>query len=188
MNVIEIQDWAKEWVVAGSLFNVSVLIGRGKDARKFVYNESVPVFAINTALEFYEDSHYVVMVQAHFKELQHLPMFENSTIIHISKIYMKQNGLVPGCTPSIFLSFLIQNMKSDSTIYLQGFSMDETCNTKFPSPIPKSRVYDWSRQVEAFRRCQTLADAYKINLILIDKNTKLPFMKNGVPKMEHLHD
>ena len=185
MTVIEIDTFVKDWDLLKVIDKVAI-IGRGRDAAKYKYIPNIPVFAINSALEFYPDANMVVMVQAHYKELKDLPLFANSTILHFNRKFQVSNGLVPGCTPAIFLSFLLKQMKRGSTIYLQGFSMDEEKNTKYPSPLKSSQVYNWVKQVTAFQKCQQLAEHQGIQLILIDENPKLPFIKHSVPNQEDI--
>jgi hypothetical protein len=163
-----------------------VVVGRGKCASKYKYKSGILVFTINSALEFYPDAHATVIISAHYNELKDLPLFADATILRISRQYQQENHLIPGCTPSIFISFLLYKMKAGSTIYLQGFSMDEDFNKKYPSPQPRCRNYNWNRQVEAFSKCQQLATKKGINLILIDENSRLPFIKKGIPNEEDL--
>jgi len=185
MTFLDIEVFVKDWDLLKIIDKV-VIIGRGRDASKYKYVSRIPVFAINSALEFYPTANMVVMVQAHYKELKDLPLFSESTILHINRKYQVTNGLIPGCTPSLFLSFLIKEMKNGSTIYLQGFSMDETENTKYPTNISKNKKYDWARQIQAFQKCKARAVEKNIKLILIDDNPRLPFITKGVPQQEDL--
>jgi hypothetical protein len=165
-----------------------VIIGRGKEAGTFKYKEDVPVFAINTAVEFYPNPWYIVMLEAHFKELKDIPIIQNHNIIFIKKSEMREMKLAYGCTPSIFISYMLKKMNKGTTIYLQGFSMDEERNLKYPSNAHrKCNNYDWNRQIQGFQKCQSLAKINNIELILIDKNDKISFIKNENPKKEMLN-
>jgi hypothetical protein len=168
--------------------NSIVVIGRGRESGTFSYQSHIPTFVINTALEFYPNPWFVVMVQAHFKELKDLSIFSNSRVLLITKKERAELRLVAGCTPSIFISYIINLMLPYSKIYLQGFSMDEVQNPSFPSPIPRSRIYDWNRQVEAFRVCHLLAEEKHIEMIIIDECKKLPFIKRGIPPGEMIDE
>ena len=184
-TTILVEDWLKDndWI---HVVDAVAIIGRGKDANKYKYVPNVSVFVINSALQFYPTANYVVMLAPHYRELKDLPLFKDSIIINFPKAYYVGNKLICGCTPSIFISFLLKNMKQVSTIYLQGFSMDEEKNTAYPTQIKKNMVYDWNRQIKAFERCQALANEKKINLVLINENSRLPFIQKGIPKKEHL--
>ena len=165
-----------------------VVIGRGKDANKFKYRSQVPVFCINTAVEFYPNPWYVVMVEPHFKELKDIPLFLEYTTLLIKKRDYTESKVVTGCTPTIFISFMLNRiMKPNTKIYLQGFSMDEESNKSYPSKLRHCLKYNWERQIEAFKKCQLLAEKKQIELILIDKNKKLSFIKQGIPPEEMLH-
>jgi hypothetical protein len=183
MTVIQSEDFTKDhdWL---KVVNKVAVIGRGKCASKYHYIPNIAVFVINTALEFYPDANFVVMVEPHYKELKDLPLFADSNIILFHKKDYAKGKLVCGCTPSIFISFLIDQMKSGSTIYLQGFSMDEEKNLKYPSKITKNKAYDWARQIKAFQLVQDRARQKNIKLILIDENSKLPFITHKQPNKE----
>ena len=180
MTIIQSEDFVKDndWL---KVVDKVAIIGRGTCASKYHYIPKISVFAINTALEFYPDANFVAMVEPHYKELKDLPLFENSTIILFPKRTYAKGKLVCGCTPSIFISFLIEQMKSGSIIYLQGFSMDEEKNLKYPSTITKNKAYDWPRQIKAFQLVQERAKKKNVELVLIDKNLKLPFITHKQP-------
>jgi hypothetical protein len=161
-----------------------VIIGRGKLANLYQYKNSIPTFTINTAIEFYKNPWYTVMLEAHFRELKDIDIIQNQNIIFIKKREMQEMQLVYGCTPSIFISYMIKRMNKGTSIYLQGFSMDEIKNTKYPTYIRRNQNYDWNRQIGAFKKCKILADALNIKLKLINETTKLSFIQHENPPKE----
>ena len=167
-------------VVNWKKFPNVAIIGKGKDANKYEFNpKKVKVFGINDSVKSYSGIKWTAIIEAHFhKNISEVNGIVDNVIL-FPKLKIRNSGLAYGCTPSLFVSFLIKNIPLQ-TIYLQGFSMDGVSPPGDPNP------YDWSRQRAAFVECFHRAKRVGIDMKFVTQNLKMKDYPYGEPKKEHL--
>ena len=143
-----------------------VVIGKGQNKNKYIWGKNISVFFINDSMlpspkcpEEYPSAydHTSVIVETHFPKNYPLVNFHCKSIIYIRKIKMTKLELIAGCTPSLFISYLIKHT-GVNRILLQGFSFDGV------SPINDPFPYDWSRQYKTIGLCFELAREKKVEI------------------------
>jgi len=152
------------------------LIGRSPSGNsKFLgwkYNHhSTNVFCMNDTRINYMDCEFTIILESHFKDWFDSPILENQKIavIKSAEIYgHRKLNLVTGCTPSLFLSYLLRYVdKYKPIIYLQGFGMDETHNST------TKQIYEWEHQFKAFSEVRNIAIKNGIELRLVTHSERL---------------
>lgn len=170
-NVIE---WSKYQTVA--------IIGKGKEAHKYKFNTAkVMVFGINDSILLYREAKYSVVIQGHWAKIFSNTNMMLENLFFISKRFMrnKQHNLVYGCTPSLFLSAIIQ-MVDLKRIYLQGFSMDGV------SPKNELYPYDWVKQENAFKEIFKRCETRNIDIGFVSLCTRMSGYKRFEPLEEDI--
>ena len=135
---------------------IVIVIGRGSGKTAHIYDKNIPLFFINDSMLPNEKSPQLypyatcfgtsVIVETHFTKNFPLVNHNCTNIIYIRKIKMIQLELILGCTPSLFLSYLIKYSEC-KRIILQGFSFDGISQINDPFP------YEWSRQKKTIGEC-----------------------------------
>jgi len=154
------------------------IIGRGKGNDAFLYNpEKIFVISINDSCLFYPGQcETAVIVQAHFEKNFPLVNGKVKNILKFNKADMVKNKVITGCTPSIFLSFLIKTGKvTGRNVYLQGFPLEgPSHDEKFP--------YDFNRQFRAFNDCFSLADQFNVNMKFVTPSERFSEKHYSLPE------
>lgn len=179
MNIIDINElpFAKDWSK-----RTLVILGRGEGKDKYVWNpEHVDVFSINDSLLFYPGScQWSVIVQAHFAKNFRLVNGKCDSIIYLTKARMVEYQLVVGCTPSLFISYLLKYIPKFHRILLQGFSMDGVSSPDEQYP------YDWDMQLRAFKSCFEIANARNAQMGFVTPNPRMTEYPHLNPYREEL--
>jgi len=144
------------------------IIGKGKYNSKYVFNkDTTEVFGINESILFYPHTKWTVIVEAHWKKNYPIVNGNVENIVYIPKGKMKPLKLISGCTPSLFISYILKHIQNwGKILYLQGFSMDGRSPANDPFP------YDWKRQESAFRQCFDVAREKRITMGFVTPCTR----------------
>lgn len=178
IKLYDISEFDK--VVNWTKFQTIAVIGRGTGANKYIYNQKkVFVLAINDSVKFYPQSKWSCVIEAHFHKIFQEVNGIVENMVLLPKLKIRNSGLVYGCTPSLFISYLIRNIPL-KTIYLQGFSMDGVSPPGDPNP------YDWNRQRGSFVECFTRAKHVGIDMKFVTTNPRMPDFPHGDPIKDHI--